>query len=346
MNEITGKQILRRGIRLMMVVTLALVAIAPVPSGHAMAQPDCAALRAKLNSLEASRARVQAQLNTAEGAEKQLLLQQLRAVEAEFHQTQSKMNPCDVMNWKIGNDTREAVVLVPRVSAAGHGHPIVFAFHGHGGTMRKMQEQMPIQLNWPAAIVVYPQGLPRTTKKDKDGPGWQKLAGDDGGRDLQFFDAMLATLRQKFNVDNDRIYVTGFSNGGAFSFLLWDERAEVIAALSECAGINHEHPVMPRPLLAIVGRRDEEDPPENQQATIEKAIQANNADLKGELCDPPGGMISGNTCLLHRSSTQTPVKTLFHVGGHEVPFWAAAESVAFFKNFNRSGRIGAHRSNR
>jgi polyhydroxybutyrate depolymerase len=301
----------------------------------AAAQIDCAALRTKFNSLEAARARVQAQLNTAEGSQKQLLLQQAIAIEAEIQQIQSKMDPCDVMTWQIGADTREAVVMPPNVSAGGQGHPLVFAFHGHGGTMRKMQEQMPIQLNWPTAIVVYPRGLPRTTTEDKTGPGWQKKAGDDGGRDLKFFDTMLATLRQKFNVDNNRIYVTGFSNGGAFSFLLWDERPEVIAALSECAGINHEQPARPRPLLAIVGRRDEDDPPENQQATIDTAIQANNADRKGELCEPPGGSISGNTCLLHRSRTQTPVKTLFHVGGHEVPAWAAAESVAFFKSHRK-----------
>jgi len=62
--------------------------------------------------------------------------------------------------------------------------------------------------------------------------GWQFAAGDYGDRDLKFFDAMLASLRQDYRVDNKRIFVTGHSNGGGFSYLLWAERPGVFAAYS------------------------------------------------------------------------------------------------------------------
>lgn len=313
-----------------------LVSESPGLVGQATAQTDCAALRTTLKQLEASRTPLETKLRTAAGEEKQALLRQIRELRSEIKKVQIKANQCNVWTWTVGRDVRQALVLPPEINAGEQGHPVVFAFHGHGGTMWRMAQQMPIQPHWPQAIVVYPQGLKRKkSARDTERYGWQKEAGDESGRDLKFFDAMLTRLRQKFNVDGDRIYVTGFSNGGAFSFLLWDERGEVIAALSECAGINHGHPVEPRPLLAIVGRRDKADPPENQQKTIDMAIAADNADRKGQLCDPPGGPLSGNTCLMHRSTTQTPVKTLFHLGGHEVPSFAAAESVAFFKNHKR-----------
>ena len=34
------------------------------------------------------------------------------------------------ITWKVGNDTREALVYNP----AGSKKPVIFAWHGHGGT--------------------------------------------------------------------------------------------------------------------------------------------------------------------------------------------------------------------
>ncbi len=53
--------------------------------------------------------------------------------------------------------------------------------------------------HWPEAIVVYMQGLNTPgalTDPDGKRPGWQKTFGDQGDRDLKFFDAVLATLRK------------------------------------------------------------------------------------------------------------------------------------------------------
>jgi len=74
---------------------------------------------------------------------------------------------------------------------------------------------------------VYPGALPSPSVIDPRGlkPGWQNEAGQQGDRDLKLFDAILATMHQKFSVDDKRIYSTGFSNGGGFSYVLWAERA-------------------------------------------------------------------------------------------------------------------------
>jgi len=37
------------------------------------------------------------------------------------------------MTWTIGSHQRTALVFAPTVKPAGKKHPVIFAFHGHGG---------------------------------------------------------------------------------------------------------------------------------------------------------------------------------------------------------------------
>ena len=39
-----------------------------------------------------------------------------------------------------------------------------------------------------------------------------------------FFDEVLASVKKDYKVDNKRIYVTGHSNGGSFTYILWAVR--------------------------------------------------------------------------------------------------------------------------
>ena len=132
---------------------------------------------------------------------------------------------------------REALVYAP-ATAKTDLSPVVFAFHGHGGTMKYAANKFRFHKLWPEAIVVYMQGLKTPgTIVDPQGkwPGWQKTFGDQGDRDLKFFDAALATLKKDYNVDAKRIYATGHSNGGGFTYLLWAARGDVLAAVAPCA---------------------------------------------------------------------------------------------------------------
>ena len=138
------------------------------------------------------------------------------------------------MEWKVDGAVREALVYAP-ATARSAPSPVVFAFHGHGGTMKYAANKFAIQKHWPEAIAVYMQGLNTPgTLTDPQGklPGWQKTFGDQGDRDLKFFDAVLATLKKDYKVDENRIYATGHSNGGGFTYLLWAARGDVLAAVA------------------------------------------------------------------------------------------------------------------
>ncbi len=124
--------------------------------------------------------------------------------------------------WTIDGTAREALVCVPD-GAKEKPAPLVFVFHGHGGTMHAMLRRYHLQQLWPEAIVVYPQGLNtpgRLTDRKEKKPrlAAQREHGED--RDLKYFDAVLADLKKDYKVDDKRIYSTGHSNGGGYVFIM------------------------------------------------------------------------------------------------------------------------------
>jgi polyhydroxybutyrate depolymerase len=158
-----------------------------------------------------------------------------------------------MVRWSAGGSPpRFALVFTPRAEQRAAKHPLVIAFHGYGDTAAKFSSRMHIQTLWPEAIVVYPQGWATSTVQDSapSSTGWQGRAGEFGDRDLEFFDAIVATMKRSQAVDEHRIYVTGYSNGAVFSLLLWAKRAKTIAAVGEVAGHldASETLTLPRPL--------------------------------------------------------------------------------------------------
>src|SRR5262245_54044750 len=56
------------------------------------------------------------------------------------------------MTWKIGDDVREALVYIP--DKPEKNPPVIFAFHGHGGTSTFAARQFDFHDHWPEAICV------------------------------------------------------------------------------------------------------------------------------------------------------------------------------------------------
>jgi polyhydroxybutyrate depolymerase len=230
------------------------------------------------------------------------------------------------LTWTIDGVSRQAIVVPPSVGEKGTKTPLIFFFHGHGGQMNRPAEKIDFQALWPEAVVVYPQGLPTQTKRDPRGirPGWQKEAGQDGDRDLKFFDAMLETLRKKYSIDDSKIYVTGFSNGAAFSYLLWAERGKDLAGLGICSGQlwPSDHPTKALPVFISAGQSDPILPFSIQQESIQGVLKIDNVAGSGQSC--------GTNCTLY-PSTKAPVMTIIHPGGHACPPFATSGMVGFFK---------------
>lgn len=236
-------------------------------------------------------------------------------------------DPLPRREWKVGDISREALVYAP-ASATAKPTPVVFAFHGHGGTMKAAAQRWAYHTHWPEAICVYMQGLPTPGKlTDPEGkrPGWQHDAGEQGNRDLLFFDMVLATLRKEYQIDEKRIYVTGHSNGGRFCFLLWAVRPDVFAAVapSGSPATNLLKSLKPKPCLHVAGEKDALVKIEWQQATMAAVRKLNGCDTEGKP--------DGNGLTVYPSGTGTPFVTYLHPGGHMPPVDAPEKIVAFFK---------------
>jgi polyhydroxybutyrate depolymerase len=232
------------------------------------------------------------------------------------------------MNWTVDGVQREALVFAPSAGTAQDRHPLIFAFHGHGGNMTGAS-QWGLQDRWPQAIVVYPQGLPTPNKLDVQGlrPGWQRLAGAENDRDLKFFDTMLAGLRGIYRVDDQRIYATGFSNGAFFTLLLWIQRSDVFAGFAIVAGALEPSQHLPsaKPVLQIAGEKDALVTLAKVEPTIAEERRVDQAAAAGQNC--------GTGCTLYRGD-KADVKVVTHPGGHVIPPQATELTVEFFQGPN------------
>jgi polyhydroxybutyrate depolymerase len=229
------------------------------------------------------------------------------------------------LSWKVDGVTREARVHVP-AKPPTTGAPLVFVFHGHGGSMHQAGRSMPIHEKWPEAIVVYPQGLPTAGQlTDKAGSlaGWQGKAGTEGDRDLKFFDVMWADLQTWYKPDLRRIYATGHSNGGGFTYLLWAERGDVFAALAPSSALLARgfNSAKAKPVLHIASSSDPLVKFSWQERMLEQVLRLNG-------CEAFKPSAMGYT--VYPSKTGNDVGVYLHDGGHRYPSKVAPDLIVKF----------------
>lgn len=237
-----------------------------------------------------------------------------------------------VVSLTVNGVQRQALVHAP-AAAKEKPSPLVFGFHGHGGSMQNAARSFHLHTVWPEAIVIYPQGLNTPGKlTDPEGKktGWQSNPGHMEDRDLHFFDAILAEAKKTYKVDVKRIYSTGHSNGGSFTYLLWAKRPEVFAAMAPSASAAlKELPLLtPKPVLHIAGENDE---------LVKYAWQSKTIDYLRKLnqCSEGKAWAANTHCTEYASALGCPVITALHAGGHKYPEQAPAAIVLFFQQHQR-----------
>lgn len=121
---------------------------------------------------------------------------------------------------------------------AGAKAPVLLGWHGFGSRPEWMLRALKPDTHWRDAIVIAPYGEGRSFEQFGDAvePGWQVSKGELDDRDLKLFDAIMGQLQDTGCGDLDRVYTTGFSNGGFFSNVLACHRADEIAAAAPTGG--------------------------------------------------------------------------------------------------------------
>lgn len=133
--------------------------------------------------------------------------------------------------------------------------PLVLGFHGAGSNAREFESysDFSFMANIEGFIVVYPQAL-------GGHPTWNTAAGS-GNLDIQFVRDLLEDLEGRCNIDRDRIYASGHSNGGGLANRLACDLSERIAAIGPVSGAYQgSEECSPARPVAVLGIHGTDDP--------------------------------------------------------------------------------------
>ena len=168
--------------------------------------------------------------------------------------------------------TRNVIVFAPPSALAKNKAPVVFMFHGSSGTgekfwnisgwKEKAQDEGIIAV-FPSAneyCVDKGDGLGKRVTTKWDHGNLEQLVCEQEiiGDDIAFFRLMVDKLIAYYPADKNRIYISGFSNGGSFVNRLVIEASDLIAAAAPAAGIIYVNgpPVEYIPVYYSIGSED------------------------------------------------------------------------------------------
>ena len=137
--------------------------------------------------------------------------------------------------------------------------PLVFFLHGYHGDSRNYAKMgMSRVADTHGFAVVYPQGKPDR----RDVPHWNARLTLSETDDIGFLSALAQKLQRTHNLDPERTFASGVSNGGFMSYTLAAERPEVFKAVGSIIGTmsgytwEHREDIKPVPVLQISGLDD------------------------------------------------------------------------------------------
>ena len=156
---------------------------------------------------------------------------------------------------------RQFILYVPTSYNSSSKQPLIFNFHGYGSNANEQMRygDFRSQADAYGFILVHPEGL-----DDVGGTsywnmgGWSVSVHDD----VKFIDNLINLLMDKYSINAERIYSTGMSNGGFFSFHLACNLNASFAAIASVTGsmsfdtFNDCNPRKPTPVLQIHGSID------------------------------------------------------------------------------------------
>lgn len=189
--------------------------------------------------------------------------ERLRKMVEARPQQQGNATPARSEEIVIDGKTRTYLVHTPTKREAGKKLPLVIAFHGGGGNAENMQKMAGFneKADKENFIVAYPNGSgPRgNILLTFNAIGCCAYAMENKIDDVTFVSKLIDKMIRDHNVDEDRVYVTGFSNGAMISHRIAAELSDKIAAAAPVSGSVFERSPKPKgkvPVLLIHGTAD------------------------------------------------------------------------------------------
>lgn len=124
---------------------------------------------------------------------------------------------------KVDNTTRSYVVYAP--ANLGTGRPLLISCHGMNQDANYQKGMLQIESVADTAkfVTVFPEGINK---------GWEL----NGDKDLKFMEAIIDAMVSKYGIDRNRVYISGFSMGGMFTYHCMNRMADKFAAFAPISG--------------------------------------------------------------------------------------------------------------
>lgn len=162
-------------------------------------------------------------------------------------------------SFNIDDENRRFTVYSPSNFDANKEYPVMFALHGRYGNPRNMAKMTNFN---PLAdeqefLVVYPRGFRRSWN---DGRGEGPAAENDID-DVKFMKGIIGFLKANYPIDENKLFVSGMSNGGFMTMRLACEMSKTFKAFISVTGSLAKefdcNPVNPVNLMLIAGTDDD-----------------------------------------------------------------------------------------
>ncbi|MDK8577179.1 alpha/beta hydrolase-fold protein [Corynebacterium pseudodiphtheriticum] len=148
--------------------------------------------------------------------------------------------PTETRTIDVNGTPRQFIVDLPANYDPNRAYPVILGYSGAWDTADAFRGHSFLNKAVGSdAIVAYPQGV---TDKLKGKPAWggPHYAAQSVEDDAAFARALVADLAGKYNVDTNRIYATGLSNGGGAALSLACHAPDLVDGVASSAGAYYD----------------------------------------------------------------------------------------------------------
>lgn len=267
-----------------------------------------------------------------------------------------------------GGLTRDYIMYVPPNYTGTNAVPLLFNFHGYTSNANEQMWYGDFRSIADTAgfIIIHPEGTLDGTGTTHFNVGWGGSTVDDVG----FTAALIDSISADYNIDQDRVYSTGMSNGGFMSFKLACELSDRIAGIASVTGsilpatLNNCNATHSTPIMQIHGTSDGTVPygggagwTEPISSLIDYWADYNNCDLAAVIENVPDSntgdgstvekftYLNGDNCteVIHykvANGGHTWPGTIFNTAGTNQDMDASIEIWNFLSQYDINGLIG------
>jgi len=160
----------------------------------------------------------------------------------------------------LDEDERPAMVTIPSDYDPSTSYPLLILLHGRGATgqLEAIYLRMFDVIDAKQFVFVYPDGISNAWNATE---ACCDLTGEVD--DVGYISRLIDEAQGVYNIDAERVYLMGHSNGGFMSFRMACERSDLITAIVSLAGSTFNDPAdcqpatLPVSALAVHGTDDE-----------------------------------------------------------------------------------------